>query len=126
MTFKKEQPMDDRVLHVQTRMEGYIAADMTGVAEEDDFGDVNMPESPFVWVSWDHQTGLPTHVDRLQLRPIAGYRITEPSNAHVGAGYISEVFISREEAEAYRGKTLEDSEGKRYRIFPVDKSGAAL
>jgi hypothetical protein len=116
--------MSDRVMNRETRNEGFIVMEMTGVVEEDNFGDMKYPEAAFVSVEWDNVPGFYDHVSRGRLVPIAGYRIG-PFNSSVGA-YLSETFKSRQSAQSHRADALCDPEGKQYTIFPVDEHGNVL
>ena len=83
---------------------------------------MDYPESNFVYVIWDGSPGLPEHVARGRLVVVSGYRV-RPCG---GGAESSTTFASREEAEAYRSKILDDVNGQVYEIFPVDEGGNLL
>jgi hypothetical protein len=111
--------IDDRVMHRDTRAEGYIAIEMTAVDDEDDFGEINHSEPSFVSVVWDGNRS-PDHVSRAKLIPIAGYRIRSTSDD------LPTIFPTRQAAEAHRAGTLADPQGQQYTIYPVNEQGNAL
>jgi hypothetical protein len=119
---------DIRVLNVETRQEGYVAAVMTNVVDEDDFGDMNYQEPKFIYVIWDGMDqGIPSHVSRTKLKKIEGYRIQRYPPPGIGPmDAPSEVFATKDAAVQYCAEVLGDSTLAQHSVFPVDKNGSPL
>lgn len=115
----------DTVLRLFDRKEGYIAGEIGGVVEEDNYGAMPTSTPAMVWVTWDDAPGFPEHISRARLVKIGSFSIRPIADDHSDED-LSQTFPSRKEASVYRAEILSDSSDTHYSIVPLDEQGNAL